>query len=244
MRTFVGSLALLLSTILVGTFPPTAVAQPGPVVILAPHPDDETLGCGGLIARRAAEGRRIVVVVITDGRALLRRFGIASNPSETEVSAMRKDETRRALDILTDGRVELVFLDFENERLTKQHAEATRRITALLKDLAPAELYVTSPFEGHREHLATNEIARAACAATGSCGAIYEYIVTLKAGTSVDDLPRTRIGVDVSAYRDRERRALAQFRSHLDIISPRLTAPLTPNYDRYLTDEEPFLVER
>ncbi len=244
MRTFVVSLALVLSTAPAVAFPSPAAAQPGPVVILAPHPDDETLGCGGLIARRAAEGRRIVVVVVTDGRALLARFGIDRDPSQAEVSQMRKDETRRALDILTDGRAELVFLDFENERLVEQQAEATRRITALLKDLAPAELYVPSPFEGHREHLATREIARDACAASGACGSVFEFIVSLKAGTSVDDLPRTRIGVDVSAYRDRERRALAQFRSHLDIISPRLTAPLTPNYDRYLTDEEPFLVER
>lgn len=242
MHSVVAKLVLLLLTI--GTLPVPAGAQSGPVVVIAPHPDDETLGCGGLIARRAAEGRRIVVIVVTDGRALLRRFGIDRDPSEVEVSQMRKDETRRALDILTDGRAELVFLDIENERLVEQQAEATRRITALVKELAPAELYVTSPFEGHREHLAANEIARAACAATGSCGPIYEYIVTLKAGTSTDALPRTRIGVDVSAYRDREQRALAQFRSHLDIISPVLKAPLTPNYDRYLTDEEPFLVER
>ena len=244
MRAFVSSLALLLSTASAAVFPSSAAAQPGPVVILAPHPDDETLGCGGLIARRAAEGRRIVVVVLTDGRALLRRFGVDRDPSEAEVSAMRKDETRRALDILTDGRAELTFLDIENERLVDEQVAATARVTDLLRDLTPAELYVTSPFEGHREHLAANQIARVACAATGSCGSIYEYIVSLKQGVSVDDLPRTRVGVDVSAYRDRERRALAQFRSHLDIISPVLKAPLTPNYDRYLTDEEPFLVER
>jgi LmbE family N-acetylglucosaminyl deacetylase len=216
----------------------------GPVVVLAPHPDDETLGCGGLIARRAHEGRRVVVIVMTDGRALLRRFGIDRDPSEAEVSAMRKAETRRALDILTDGRAELMFLDIENERLVEQQAAATARVTELLRDLAPAELYVTSPFEGHREHLAANAVARAACAATGACGAIFEYIVSLKAGVSVDDVPRRRVAVDVSAHRDRERRALAQFRSHLDVISPRMTGPLTPNYDRYLTSEEPFLVER
>jgi LmbE family N-acetylglucosaminyl deacetylase len=33
------------------------IAQVGPVVILAPHPDDETLGCGGLIARRIRSRR-------------------------------------------------------------------------------------------------------------------------------------------------------------------------------------------
>lgn len=157
-------LAVLLA---VAAISPQSLAQVGPVVILAPHPDDETLGCGGLIARRIHEGRRVVVVVLTDGRALLQRFGITSNPTPAEVSQMRKDETRRAVEIL-GGRVDDIrFLDFENERLVAQKADALARITALLRELAPSEVYFPSPFEGHPEHVVTNEIAKAACAATG-----------------------------------------------------------------------------
>jgi LmbE family N-acetylglucosaminyl deacetylase len=218
-------------------------AASGPVVVLAAHPDDETLGCGGLIARRTAEGRRVVVVVITDGRALLGRFGIDRDPSPAEVAQMRKEETRRAVDILTAGRAEILYLEVENERLVEEQADVTRRVTALVGDLKPAELYAPSAFEGHAEHVAANEIARAACASTGACGALFEYIVSLRRDVSIDTVPRRRIGLDVSAYRDLEREALAQFKSHLDVISPKLTAPLTPDYDRYLTDEEPFLVE-
>jgi hypothetical protein len=57
-------------------------------------------------------------------------------------------------------------------------------------------------------------------------------------------VPRRVVRTNVSAVRDRERRALAQFRSHLDVIYKGQPAPLTPNYDRYLTDEEPFLVDK
>lgn len=234
----------LLAGIALPAAPAANAAQDGPIVILGAHPDDETLGCGGLIARRAHEGRRIVVVVLTDGRALLGRFGIDRDPSPEEVSRMRKDETRRAVNILTDGRAEVRFLDFENERLIAQQAEATRQITAMLAELKPAELYVPSPFEGHAEHVAAHQIASDACAASGACGEMFEFIVSLKRGVSVDALPRRRIDVDVSAHRAREREALAQFRSHLDRISPKLPGPLTPDYDRYLTDEEPFLVAR
>src|ERR1700759_4483419 len=39
----------------------------GTCVILAPHPDDESLGCGGLIATCAAAGRPPLVVILTDG---------------------------------------------------------------------------------------------------------------------------------------------------------------------------------
>ena len=236
----------LLALLLTIALPSVASVQPpasGPVVVLAAHPDDETLGCGGLIARRAAEGRRVVVVVITDGRALLGRFGIDRDPSPAEVAQMRKEETRRAVDILSAGRAEILYLEVENERLVAEQADVTRRVTALVGDLKPAELYAPSAFEGHAEHVAAHEIARAACASTRACGALFEYIVSLRRDVSIETVPRRRIGVDVSAYRDLEREALAQFKSHLDVISPKLTAPLTPDYDRYLTDEEPFLVD-
>ncbi len=234
------AVAIVLAVATSGT---RSIAQVGPVVILAPHPDDETLGCGGLIARRVSEGRRVVVVVITDGRALLRRFGIAANPSEAEVSAMRKDETRRSVEILGGNASDIRFLDFENERLVAQKADALARITALLKELAPSEVYFPSPFEGHAEHVVTNEIARAACAATAAAPRRSSSSSTLKRGTSIESLPRRLQPVDVSAHRDRERRALAQFRSHLDILYPGQKAPLAANYDHYLTAEEPFLVE-
>ncbi|BCS32228.1 hypothetical protein TBR22_A14380 [Luteitalea sp. TBR-22] len=220
-------------------------AQAGPVVVLAPHPDDETLGCGGVIARRAAEGRRVVVVVVTDGRALLRRFGVTSNPSELEVSTMRKDETRRSVDILTGGKGEIRFLDVQNERLVAEQAETTRRVTALLAELRPSELYIPSPFEGHAEHVATNAIARAACEASGACGEVFEFIVTLKRDTDLSAVPRRRVGVDVSGFRALEQQALQQFRSHLDVITPTRPTPFeTDGYRRYLTHEEPFLVLR
>jgi LmbE family N-acetylglucosaminyl deacetylase len=222
---------------------PSGEIPVGPTLVIAPHPDDETLGCGGMIATRAAEGRRVVVVVVTDGRALFRRFGV-TDPSELDVSAMRKAETLRAVEILGANPRDVRFLDFENERLAEQRAEAGRRLEAILSELSPSEVYVTSPFEGHREHVLGNELTRAACAATGKCPSLLEYVVTLGRGQTLDTVPRRVVRMNVSAVRDRERRALAQFRSHLDLIYKGQPAPLTPNYDRYLTDEEPFLVDK
>jgi LmbE family N-acetylglucosaminyl deacetylase len=212
----------------------------GPVLIIAPHPDDETLGCGGLIAKRVAEGRRVVIAVVTDGRALFRRFGV-TDPSESEVSAMRKTETLRAVEILGAHTGDVRFLNFENERLHQQRAGALREIVALLRDVQPGEVYMPSAFEGHREHVLTHEIVREACATTGLCPTTFEFIVNLKSGTTLESIPGKIHRVDVSAFRDRESEALAQFRSHLDVIYQGQPAPLAPNYDRYLTAEEPFL---
>ncbi|RKJ98019.1 PIG-L family deacetylase, partial [Pseudoroseomonas wenyumeiae] len=45
------------------------VLAPGGLVVLAPHPDDESLGCGGLLAAAAQAGRAVAVVFVSDGGA-------------------------------------------------------------------------------------------------------------------------------------------------------------------------------
>jgi LmbE family N-acetylglucosaminyl deacetylase len=223
---------------------PVARSQPsggGPVLVVAPHPDDETLGCGGLIARRAHEGRRVVIAVVTDGRALFRRFGV-TEPSEADVSLMRKEETLRAVTLLGADTRDVRFLDFENERLAAERAAALRAIVSLLEGVRPSEVYLPSRFEGHREHVLVNELTREACATTRRCPATFEFTVNLKSGTTLESLPVKVHRVDVSAFREREREALAQFRSHLDLIYKGQPAPLAANYDRYLTPEELFLL--
>ncbi len=43
------------------------ILAPGPLLVLAPHPDDESIGCGGLIALATAHGREVHVIILTDG---------------------------------------------------------------------------------------------------------------------------------------------------------------------------------
>ena len=43
------------------------IAGSGPILVLAPHPDDESLGCGGLIAQACAAGIEVHVAILTDG---------------------------------------------------------------------------------------------------------------------------------------------------------------------------------
>jgi LmbE family N-acetylglucosaminyl deacetylase len=234
------SILLCTSWVAIAQQAPVGV-QPGTVLVIAPHPDDETLGCGGLIAKRVAEGRRVVIAVVTDGRALFRRFGV-TEPSESEVRVMRHDETLRAVKILGVSTRDVTFLDFENEKLADERAEALKAIVSLLEGLRPSEVYLPSEFEGHREHVLVNALTREACATTGRCPTTFEFIVNLKSGTTLESIPRKVHREDVSAFRDREQAALAQFKSHLDVIYKGQPAPLAPNYDRYLTAEEPFLL--
>jgi LmbE family N-acetylglucosaminyl deacetylase len=80
----------------------------GTCLILAPHPDDESLGCGGLIAACVAAGRPPLVVILTDGAG--------SHPNSksfppARLRACRAQEVRDAVGILGLGEDRLVFLN-------------------------------------------------------------------------------------------------------------------------------------
>lgn len=78
-----------------------ALAPPGGLMIVSPHPDDETLGCGQALAAAAKAGRDIVVILLTDGEAS------RSDCDEVErnrLVALRRDELQDALSILAPGR--------------------------------------------------------------------------------------------------------------------------------------------
>jgi LmbE family N-acetylglucosaminyl deacetylase len=77
------------------------LAPPGGLLIVAPHPDDETLGCGMALAAAAAAGRRIAILLLTDGEG--------SHPGsrlfpEDKRRALRRRELARALAMLAPGR--------------------------------------------------------------------------------------------------------------------------------------------
>src|SRR5436190_24069407 len=74
------------------------------LLVLAPHPDDEVIGCGGLVALHLREGRKVRVVVATDG-------GQAGD------AATRQRESRAALASLGDAEIE--FLNFPDRHLAE-----------------------------------------------------------------------------------------------------------------------------
>jgi LmbE family N-acetylglucosaminyl deacetylase len=131
------------------------VPENSKVAVLAPHMDDEVLGCGGTIARHAAAGADIEVVFLTDGR---HGGGGATGPGAPlltpgEVIAIRKAEAQQATRLL--GVKTLTFLDAEDTRLALDTRVAVQ-LRTVLERVQPEIVYVPFFLERHPDHRAAN----------------------------------------------------------------------------------------
>ena len=90
----------------------------GAVLVFAPHPDDEVIGCGGLMAFHRERGDRVVVVHMTGGEQ-----GDPGGREEGDLVAVRREESRRALAALkTTFDIEKA-IPTEDDQLVKAFAE-------------------------------------------------------------------------------------------------------------------------
>ncbi|WP_158639136.1 PIG-L deacetylase family protein [Elioraea rosea] len=135
------------------------IIGPGGLVVLAPHPDDESLGCGALLRAAAFAGRRSVVVVVTDGRR--------SHPSSPSVGAdalaqLRALEVRAALAALHPdiALIELGYRDCEAPDAPPAAAIAASVIAGAVDEFGATALVATWRGDPHKDHVATAELAR------------------------------------------------------------------------------------
>jgi glycosyltransferase involved in cell wall biosynthesis/LmbE family N-acetylglucosaminyl deacetylase len=125
------------------------------LTVLAAHPDDETLGCGALIARTRDAGLPVRVVVATDGR-----YSTASEVLTPErLAELRSVELRAACTQLGVPDSEIVELGFVDGTLARERGALLDRLTGLLEAEPPDVLLVPCARDVHPDH---EELFRAA----------------------------------------------------------------------------------
>lgn len=126
------------------------------------HPDDESLGMGGVLAKYAAEGVETSVVTATRGE--YGWFGAAEdNPGPDALGKIREGELREAAKVL--GVQELVLLDYIDGQLDQADpAEAIHKIATQMRRLKPDVVLTFDPWGayGHPDHIAICQFTTAA----------------------------------------------------------------------------------
>jgi LmbE family N-acetylglucosaminyl deacetylase len=125
----------------------------GPVLVLAPHMDDEVIGCGGALCLHARSGCDVTALFLTDGARGDAGARAAAPGNGSALAAQRHAESRRAADVLGIGR--LIFLDEPDGALAPNDA-LVDRLAEHLRELRPHLVYLPSVLDVHDDHWATN----------------------------------------------------------------------------------------
>ncbi|HVS63142.1 MAG TPA: PIG-L family deacetylase [Thermoanaerobaculia bacterium] len=186
------------------------------VLVIAPHYDDEAIGCGGLLAAVADSAARVVVLFLTDGGGGVEdRPGAEAEVTTEDYTQRRRAESEQALGVL--GIEESRHLGLADGALSQHLRPLGAAYRDALEELEPDLVLVPGPLETTPDHQA-------------SFAALHDALAGLRRGDRLDSLLQSTLFlayevnhpgypdllVDVSAHLERIERALACYQSQLE----------------------------
>ncbi len=196
-----------------------ALIGDGGLVVVAPHPDDESLGCGGLIAEARARGVGVRLVVLSDGVGS-HRASKAYPPAR--LKALREAETIEAAATLGLARGHIRFLGLPDAAVPIEGAAAAQAIAAIeaaLEDCGADTLCVTWRHDPHCDHRAAAGLVEIVRARNKDLRA-FAYPIwgwTLPPDLDVGNPPRG-MRIDVSRHKAVKREAVFAHRSQTSAL--------------------------
>lgn len=188
------------------------------LIVVAPHPDDEVLGAGGLIQAALAERVLVEIVAVTNGEASHPRSPLAA---ALDLPTLRPSESREALRRLGWHDPVITRLDLPDGDIAASRRKLDNALSSML---LPDDLCV-APWrrDGHPDHDVCGDVARAASHAVGA--RFLEYLVWSWHWADPDgsDIPWdrcTQLDLD-RRQRARKRWATAAFGSQVRPLSAR-----------------------
>lgn len=154
------------------------LGSPEPILVVAPHADDEVLGTAGLISAHVARGASVRIAVLTDNR-----HSHPGHPhfSPAQIGHRRQQETLAAALALGLPASAMHFLhapDGQLDRLAPSTLAALLEdLVRLLREFRPTRVFVPYLGDGSTEHDAAHWHVRTALARTGLSPALWEYPV-------------------------------------------------------------------
>lgn len=232
--------------------PDSFAASLGATVVIAPHPDDEALGCGGLLALLHQAGQPTAAVLVSDGTR--------SHPASVKFPAparrtVREAEFCHALALLGADAAAPLLLGLPDGRVPGQpgepgFAEAVGQLVDFLQRQRADTVLVPWRRDPHPDHRATSQLVRATLATLPQPPRCLEYVVWAWERAAPNDLPRAADGVcgfrlDIGSVSALKQRAIGAHRSQVApgvftddaagfLLSEEMLAHLTGPYEVFL----------
>lgn len=199
--------------------PASYAATLGRVVIVVPHPDDEALGCGGLLALLRQAGQPVATALVSDGTM--------SHPHSREFSPaarreLRYAELRHALAVLEADENNVCYLGLPDSQVPSEgpaFEAAANQLAAFIAEQQADTVLVPWRRDPHPDHRASSRLTAAALARLPTPPRRLEYVVWAWERAAPADLPQpgegTGFRLDISSVLAQKQRAIAAHRSQL-----------------------------
>lgn len=202
----------------------------GPVLVLSPHYDDESLGCGGTIALLAAR-TEVHVLHITDGSLVRSKDLGAKTPKVDEMPAIRHAEARKALDMLGISAEHAHKLALPDGHLTKHATGIEQGLRAYLLKIRPRAMFVPFRHDQHPDHLAVWRAASRLIENFPPMTLLEYFVYNRYAWLPQRDIrrmirPALLLSVDIETARAQKRAALQAYTSQTTCFLPHQTRPV------------------
>ena len=219
----------------------------GTIVVVAPHMDDETLGCGLLLSQHPSK-QSAHVVFATDG-ASSPVPGHGRGERSRDLAGIRKAEVLEALAVLGIPAANAHFLGLPDGELARYSTQLGAALIDRFSALRPKWVFVPFRYDRHPDHLTVNRVVCSASRSGALDSGIFEYFVysqwrllpagDVRAYLAADDC--IRLHADDGGARKRD--ALTRHRSQTTRLFDWQTRPVvTPQLiDRVCTEPEVLL---
>ena len=218
------------------------------ILILAPHMDDETLACGGIMLLHA-DKRKVHCLFATDGARSPAPPLPWMGQRDPALAGIRRAEALEVAARIGIPKANLRFLDFPDGRLATKYRELSAAIGKTIDELRPEFLLAPFRYDVHPDHTALNRAVRVALRDQPSSPALLEYFVYHRLRWMPDgDVRRAIDGsglirVDTAAVAAAKREALHLYRSQTTILYPWQNRPIltADSLNRRCAEPEYFL---
>lgn len=172
------------------------------ILVVAPHPDDESIGCGGALSLQAQQGHDIYVAFLTSGERGLTEF------APRAAVKIREDEARQACEVIGISKYE--FFRFSDGGLLEQTDLVAARLDQTITRFQPTMIYLPHADESHPDHKAANQITFGVMSNRGKIPVTLRFFEIWT--------PQIQYSVlqDISSVMPRKIRAIRQHRSQLE----------------------------
>jgi LmbE family N-acetylglucosaminyl deacetylase len=145
------------------------------ILVIAPHPDDESFGCSGLIAQKTRNGAEVYILFLTNGEKSL------STISKSELKQVRQANAIAAAQILGINESHLLWLNLPDGAIPRKKCDdfepTAQAIANLIHTYHIDEVFTTHYLDGWSDHIAAYELSLAALSYSQRPITLYLYWV-------------------------------------------------------------------